>query len=118
MSAKLDCMADNSSKRVLQSGACSMKSTSPWLITAACVGVSCSVLGVVIVVAKPPADPPITLSYSETPIFLDQHENSVTAIAFSADGKTLATGAGYLRLWDAANGRLRSIHMNDATRGV
>ena len=44
----------------------------------------------------------------------------MATIAFSADGKTLATGSadGYLRLWDAATGQLRSIHGEDATRGI
>ena len=69
--------------------------------------------------AKVPESPPIVLSYHETPIFLGPHEHSVTAIAFSPDGKSIATGsAGHLRIWDAANGRLRSIHAEDATRGV
>jgi WD40 repeat protein len=95
-----------------------MRFTTPWLVIAACVGVGCSIVGLVIAVAKPPADPPITLNYRETPIFLDQHDNNVSALAFSADGKTLATGSSYLRLWDAATGQLRSIHGNDATRGV
>ena len=94
-----------------------MKSKSAWLAIGASVGLGCSIVGLVIAVAKPPADPPITLSYRDTPIFLDPHENSVRAIAFSADGKTLATGSGFLRLWDAATGRLRSIHSDDATRG-
>jgi WD40 repeat protein len=99
-------------------GAFTMKSKTSWLVTAACVGLGCSLLGLVIVGAKPPADPPITLHYRETPIFLDQHDNNVSALAFSADGKTLATGSGFLRLWDAATGQLRSIHSDDATRGV
>lgn len=70
--------------------------------------------------AKPPTNPPIVLHYRETPIFLGPHEHSVAAIAFSPDGKTLATGAadGYLRLWDCATGRLTSIHGEDATRGI
>jgi WD40 repeat protein len=97
-----------------------MKSKTRWIVAAACVGLGCSLLGLVIAVAKPPADPPITLHYRDTPIFLDQHDNNVSALAFSADGKTLATGSadGYLRMWDATTGRLRSIHGNDATRGM
>lgn len=95
-----------------------MKSKTPWIWSAACFCVVGSLLGFVIAVAKPPADPPITLSYRDTPIFLGPHEHNVAAVVFSTDGKTLATGSGFLRLWNAATGRLRSIHSDDATRGV
>lgn len=67
---------------------------------------------------KPPENPPIVLHYQEAAIFLGPHEHSVTAIAFSPDGKTVATGTGYLRLWDVATGRLKSIHADDACRGI
>lgn len=69
-------------------------------------------------VAGPPENPPIVLQYSEAPIFRGPHESSVEAVAFSPDGKTIATGAGDLRLWDSMTGRLRSIHADDATRGI
>ena len=70
--------------------------------------------------AQVPPDSPIVLQFQERPIFRGPHENSVTAIAFSPDGATVGTGAhdGYLRLWDAATGRLKSIHGEDATRGI
>ena len=100
-----------------------MKSPIPWLVTAAgvCFGQG-SPGGALqqLAAAEPPANSPIVLHYRETPIFLGPHEHSVTAIAFSPDGKTLATGAsdGYLRFWDPATGRLKSIHGEDATRGI
>src|SRR5205807_636394 len=42
------------------------------------------------------------------PLFrLEGHEGAVRTVAYSPDGKTLATGGadGTLRLWDAANGK-------------
>lgn len=70
--------------------------------------------------AKPPASPPIALSYREAPVFRGPHEHSVGAVAFSPDGKTLATGSddGYLRYWNITTGRLKSVHADDATRGI
>jgi WD40 repeat protein len=70
--------------------------------------------------AKAPASPPIVLSFQENPIFLGPHEHNIVSIAFSPDGKTVATGAadGRLRFWDAGPGRLRSIHADDATRSI
>ena len=104
------------SRSGLASGALTLNAKNLSIVAAACVGLGCSVL--VVAVAKPPVEPPIALGYRDTPIFMDAHESNVAAIAFSADGKTLATGSGSLRLWDAATGRLRSIHSDDATRGV
>src|SRR5262249_47464299 len=42
---------------------------------------------------------------------LSGHTSPVTSVAFSADGKTLATGdyAGRVRLWYPRTGRLRSV---------
>lgn len=91
-------------------------------LVAASVLISLGVVSLVIVLAarRAPAGPPIVLSYRECPVFLGPHEHSVAAIAFSPDGETLATGAhdGYLRIWDVATGKLRSIHSDDATRGI
>ena len=92
---------------------------------AAPIAVSCGIVLVILfspaqATAKTPANPPIVLQYREIPIFMGPHEHWVTAIAFSPDGKTLATGAddGYLRLWDAGTARLKSMHSDDASRGV
>ena len=96
-----------------------MRSRFPRIATAA--GFLIVTLSLGLLFAQPdPARAPIALHYRETPIFLGPHEHWVAAIAFSPDGKTLATGAndGYLRLWDSATGRLRSIHSDDATRGI
>jgi WD40 repeat protein len=72
----------------------------PWKMAAACVYFILLSPGLLLATARPEANPPLVLQYRETPIFLGPHEHSVTAIAFSPDGKTLATGAndGYLRL--------------------
>lgn len=77
-------------------------------------------MGLTTAAAKPPEVPPIILSFHETPIFLRPHEHTVSALAFSPDGKTLATGCGdsHLRLWDCTSGRLKSIHAYDASRGI
>ncbi len=66
------------------------------------------------------AEPPIVLGYRDTPILLGPHEHWVTSIAFSPDGKTLATGAadGYLRFWDVASGKLHGMRGDDGTRGM
>ncbi len=65
------------------------------------------------------AKPPIVLGFHETPVFLGPHEHAVTALAFSPDGKELATcGDSHLRLWDCSIGRLKSIHAYDASRGI
>ena len=67
---------------------------------------------------KKPSEP-IVLLFGESPVFLGPHEHWVKAIAFSPDGKTLATGAvdSYLRFWDCATGQLKSIRGDDSTRG-
>ena len=75
-----------------------MKSKTHWIVTATCVCIGCSLLGLILVAAKPPAEAPITLHYRDTPVFLDPHESNVSALAFSADGQTLASGSGFLRL--------------------
>jgi WD40 repeat protein len=72
----------------------------------------------VLAAAKPANGPPIELGFRDTPILLDPHEHWVQAIAFSPDGTSLATGTGYLRVWDVANGQLKSIHADDAMRGI
>ncbi len=100
-----------------------MKSSFPWFVTLAGICLGTWLLGLVLgqgVVAKPPATAPIVLHYKEGPTFLGPHEHNVTAIAFSPDGKTVATGSGdgYLRFWDVTTGRLRSMHADDATRGI
>jgi WD40 repeat protein len=97
-----------------------------WQFHTAAAGVTASlgaILGGLIYAQSPAknATPePIVLSYHETPIFKGPHEHWVEAIAFSPDGKTLATGCGdcFLRLWDAATGRLLSIQGQDAMRGI
>lgn len=68
--------------------------------------------------AKP--TPPITLQFHETPVWLGPHEHWVTSLAFSPDGRTLASGCadGHLRFWDVATGRLHSVRGDDATRGI
>src|SRR5690348_7447938 len=88
----------------------------------AIVGASLAYLSreLVLAVAKPAANAPITLHFQEAPILLGPHEHSVAAIAFSHDGKTVATGAhdGFVRLWDSDTGRLKSIMGNDSTTGI
>lgn len=78
---------------------------------------SAGLLWGVLAMAKAPASPPIVLAHQESPVYLGPHEHNVISIAFAPDGTTIATGAadGRLRLWDAATGRLRSIHADDAT---
>ena len=68
--------------------------------------------------AKPATGPPIELGFRDTPILLDPHDHWVQAIAFSPDGASVATGTGFLRVWDVATGRLKSIHADDAMRGI
>ena len=70
-------------------------------------------------VASLPA-PPIKLSYQEEPLFCARHQHNLNALCFSPDGKLLATGSGdgNVCLWDAANGRLKSLHTSDASRGI
>ncbi len=75
-------------------------------------------LVLVFAIADPQPAQPIVLLYAETPLFLGPHDRPVTAIAFSPDGKTVATGDGYLRLWDVDSGRLSAILGEDATRGI
>lgn len=67
--------------------------------------------------AARPADSPIALSYRARPVLLGPHEHWITAIAFSPDGRTVATGADGLRLWDVDSGDLLAIRGDDATRG-
>src|SRR6185436_7280031 len=69
---------------------------------------------------EPQSTAPIVLHYRESPIFAGPHEHAVKAIVFSADGASLATGSndGYVRIWDAQTGQLKSIFGDDATRGI
>ncbi len=92
-----------------------MKRPINWV--AACVWATCVVATGCL---KAQAPEVVAYFHRETPILLGAHEHWVEAIAFSPDGKTLATGCGdgYLRLWDAQTGRLRSMHGVDAMRGV
>jgi WD40 repeat protein len=48
------------------------------------------------------------------------HEHVVRDLAYSPDGKTLvsAGGDGYVRMWNAADGQLKSIQSDDAIRGI
>jgi hypothetical protein len=68
----------------------------------------------------PPALSPLVLMFLDKPILASPHSHWVTAVAFSADGSTVATGAGdgLVRLWDANNGLLRSVATGDAQRGI
>jgi WD40 repeat protein len=65
-------------------------------------------------------DGPITLGHRTAPVLLGPHEHSITAVAFSPDGSTLATAAndGFLRFWDAGTGALLAIRGDDATRAI
>ena len=58
------------------------------------------------------------VQHREGPIFLGPHEASVTSIAFSPDGKTLATGSNDLHLWDARTGQHKAILTDDGSRGI
>ena len=96
-----------------------MSRNTKWIATIACAGIAVASLFVVAVVDKAPARPLVLHSVTR-PIFFGPHENSVTALAFSPDGTMLATGAqdGLLRIWDAQSGRLKSLHGDDAVRGI
>jgi WD40 repeat protein len=63
--------------------------------------------------------PPV-LMFLDKPILRAPHAHWVTAVAFSPDGATVATGAGdgYVRLWDSRSGILQSMESDDAMRGV
>jgi hypothetical protein len=71
---------------------------------------------------KPPGQShaPISLQLRHAPLLIGPHEHNVTAVAFSPDGKTLATGSGdgNLRLWDVASGKLNALWADDANRGI
>jgi WD40 repeat protein len=90
------------------------------LLASALAGLGLLALALISIAAKPATEAPIALLYQEAPVFLGPHEHSVTSIAFSPDGKTLATGSadGHVRFWEAATGRLMSIRGDDATRGI
>lgn len=89
-------------------------------VLAACAlaGLGLSSLLLVFAAAEPATEPPFKLQFREAPIFLGPHEHWVQAIAFSPDGASVATGTGCLRVWDVATGRLKSIHADDAMRGI
>lgn len=64
-------------------------------------------------VGTPAAPPPTVVDESGVAFglrssSLDERRKLVTATAFSADGKVLATAGGGLKLWDLAAGRLRA----------
>lgn len=88
------------------------------LAAGALTGIALVSLLLVLAAAKPATGPPIELGFRDTPILLDPHEHWVQAIAFSPDGASVATGTGYLRVWDVATGQLKSIHADDAMRGI
>jgi len=88
------------------------------LAASALAGLGLLSLLLVLAAAKPATGPPIELHFRDSPIFLGPHEHWVQAIAFSPDGASVATGEGSLRIWDVASGRLKSIHADDAMRGI
>ncbi|MBX9790336.1 MAG: WD40 repeat domain-containing protein [Pirellulales bacterium] len=96
----------------------SSRSRRRWLAATALGSLATVSVLLVLAAAKPTADPPIELSFRDSPLFLGPHEHWVTAVAFSPDGQTLATGDGCLRFWDVATGRLKSIQADDAMRGI
>ncbi len=75
-------------------------------------------LGCALAAADPPMSEPITLQFIEAPVLFEPHDHAVSAIAFSPDGKTLASGSGCVRLWDCGTGRLKAIYADDASRGI
>ncbi len=71
-------------------------------------------LALKLAVGKQPAEP-LVLSFHDTPLLSGGHEHSVVALSFSADGKSLASGAGRA---PAAVGRGERAATLDARRGL
>jgi len=63
--------------------------------------------------------PPFAAARLGTQRLRHNHNGHVGAIAFSPDGKTMATGANDVRIWDVATGKqIRTIPVKDAIKSV